>query len=100
MTGVEAILTGVLTALLILTPAGVVLLRPVFKKLADYLEAAAAEKRRGGASQGELAELRAILERLEARVDASHDRLDSRLSLSEERLEFQEKLLAERTRDD
>jgi hypothetical protein len=96
MTGIEALMAGIVTVLLILTPAGVILLRPVVKKLADYLEAAAAEKRGGGASRDDLAEIRAALERLETRVDHTQDRLESRLSLSEDRLDFQEKLLSER----
>lgn len=100
MTGLEAIMVGIVTALLILTPAGVILLRPVFKKLAEYLEAAAAEKRSGVGSRRELSDLRAAIERLEGRVDAAHDRIESRLSLTEERVDFQEKLLTDRTRSD
>jgi hypothetical protein len=96
MTGFEALLAGIVTCLLILVPAGVILLRPVFKRLGDYLEAAAAAKR-GGVPEGELAAMRSALERLDARLAVTEERLETRISLSEERLDFQEKLLSERS---
>lgn len=96
MSSIEAVLTGIVASLLILVPAGVILLRPVFKRLGDYLEAAAAAKR-SGASAGELAAIRSALERLEARLAVTEERLETRLSLSEDRLDFQEKLLSERS---
>ncbi|NIP83314.1 MAG: hypothetical protein GWM90_30450 [Gemmatimonadetes bacterium] len=95
MTSIEAIMSGILGTLLILTPAAVILLRPVFRRLGDYLEAAAAEKRRG-ANGRELTEMRAALERFESRLTLTEERLDSRLSLTEERVDFQEKLLSDR----
>ena len=96
MTAIEAVLVGIVTCLLILVPAGVILLRPIFKRLGDYLEAASAAKRSGG-SEGELAAMRAALERLEARLAVSEERLETRLSLNEDRLDFQEKLLSDRS---
>jgi hypothetical protein len=98
MTGIEALLVGIVTSLLFLVPAGVILLRPVSKRLGDYLEAAAAAKR--GASGGELTAIRSALERLEARVAVTEERLEARLSLTEERLDFQEKLLSDRPSTD
>jgi hypothetical protein len=98
MTGIEALLVGIVACLLFLVPAGVILLRPVSKRLGDYLEAAAAAKR--GASGGELTALRSALERLEARVAVTEEQLEARLSLTEERLDFQEKLLSDRSPTD
>lgn len=87
MTEMEAILTGIISVLLIITPAAVILLRPLTKKLGDYLVAAAAEKR-VGATSPQLQDLRNVV-----------DRLESRLALTEERLNFQERLLADRPSD-
>jgi hypothetical protein len=96
MTNLEVLLMGIVTSLIILVPAGVILLRPISKRLGDYLEAAAASKRRG-APEGELAAMRSALERLETRLAVTEERLDTRLSLNEDRLDFQEKLLSERS---
>lgn len=87
MTEIEAIMTGIIGTLLIITPAAVILLRPLTRKLADYLVAAAEEKRAGAAGP-QLEDLRTAV-----------DRLESRLALTEERLNFQERLLADRPSD-
>lgn len=84
MTEIEAIMTGIIGTLLIITPAAVILLRPLTKKLADFLVAAAEEKRAGAAGP-QLENLRTAM-----------DQLESRLALTEERLNFQERLLADR----
>jgi hypothetical protein len=85
VTEIEAIMTGIIGPLLIVTPAAVILLRPLTKKLADFLVAAAEEKRAGAAGP-RLEDLRTVV-----------DRLESRLALTEERLSFQERLLADRS---
>jgi hypothetical protein len=69
--------------ILILTVGGVVLLRPLSKRLGDLLEVMAEQKRVPGASE-DLQHIRAHL-----------DTVNSRLALLEERQDFQEKLLGD-----
>lgn len=66
----------------ILTIGGVLILRPLSRRLGDLLEALAAEKREGAA-------LEPALTRLQHSLDA----LDDRLTLLEERQEFTDNLL-------
>ena len=73
----------------IVTTGGVLLLRPITKKLGTYLEVLAEERRRSLAQQpvdrGDAARLAAALERIE-----------DRLAQVEKNQDFTEKLLAER----
>ncbi len=80
------LLSGIVTIMLILTVAGVILLRPVSQRLGHLLEAMAREKneRRGKD------ELRRFQELLDA--------VESRVSLLEERQDFAEALQGERVK--
>ncbi len=76
----EVIAPMVVAILLILSIAGVILLRPISKRLGDVLEAYAREK-----DSGTTRELRHIRELFET--------MDQRLRLMEERQDFTEKML-------
>jgi hypothetical protein len=76
----EVIAPMVVGSLLILSIAGVILLRPISKRLGDVLEAYAKEK-----DAGTTRELRQIRELFET--------MDQRLRLMEERQDFTEKML-------
>jgi hypothetical protein len=70
----------------ILTTGGVLLLRPIARKLADYLEAATLEKRK----ERTMPETARTVELLE--------NLDNRLRLLEDRIAFTESLVSQRGR--
>lgn len=72
---------------LILTTGGVLLLRPIARKLADYLEAATLEKRKQKAVPESAAPGDDLLESL-----------DHRLQRLEERVHFTESLLTQQTK--
>ena len=76
----EVIAPMVVAILLILSITGVILLRPISKRLGDVLEAYAREK-----DSGNTRELRQIRELFET--------MDQRLRLMEERQDFTEKIL-------
>lgn len=77
------IVPGLVAATFILTVGGVILLRPVTKRLGHLLEAIAAEKEQGHPRMEE------HLARIRAHLEAQ----DDRLSLLEERVEFTERLV-------
>lgn len=79
----ETIAPMIVAVVLILTVGGVVLLRPLSKRLGDLLEVMAEEKRNP-----------ALGDNLH-RVQEQLDMVASRLSLLEERQDFQERLLAD-----
>jgi hypothetical protein len=79
--GWEFIMPMVVSVVFILTVGGVILLRPISRRLADLLEAMAAE-RRDPALKEELMRLREI-----------NESLSERLALLEEKQEFTEALL-------
>jgi len=82
----------VLGVIFIVTVGGVILLRPLMKKLGDFLEVLAAERR---ASLSEKP-----VDRVEAaRIVTLLEQVDQRLSHLEDRAEFTDKLLAERPRN-
>ncbi|HSL70290.1 MAG TPA: hypothetical protein VK864_08595 [Longimicrobiales bacterium] len=56
--------------------AGVLVLRPLSKRVAELLAAMAQERRGGGNSQNELAQIRLTLESVNARMALLEDRLD------------------------
>jgi hypothetical protein len=66
--------------------AGVLVLRPLSKRIAELLAAMAQEKRGGGASHNELTQIRLTLESVNARM-----------ALLEDRLDFTERLMASGT---
>lgn len=82
----EVIAPMVVAILLILTIGGVILLRPISKRIGDLLEVYAREKE-GGATR----ELRQIRELF--------DTMDARMRLIEERQDFTDKLLESGLRD-
>ena len=82
----EVIAPMVVAILLILSIAGVILLRPISKRLGDVLEAYAKEK-----DSGTTRELRQIRELFET--------MDQRLRLMEERQDFTEKILDSDSRE-
>ena len=86
MNELEIIAPAVVSIVLVLTVGGVILLRPLSKRLGELLEAMVAEKRQG--HPGLEAQLGQIREQLESQGD--------RLTLLEERLEFTERLVERR----
>jgi hypothetical protein len=86
---VDTIAPAVVMIVFIVTLGGVLVLRPIARRLGDLIQAAIEEKRRGGsappANGDEPARTRMLVESL-----------DNRLSLIEERLNFQESLIAGR----
>lgn len=84
---IELLAPMLVAVVLILTVGGVILLRPLSKRIGDLLEAMT-DERKNPSLQEELHHIRGHL-----------DTLGSRLSLLEERQDFQEKLLgaSERT---
>jgi hypothetical protein len=73
----------------IVTTGGVVLLRPITKKLGTYLEVLAEERRRS-------LEARPVDRGDAARLASALERIEDRLSHVEKNQDFTEKLLAER----
>ena len=75
---------------LIVTTGGVILLRPISKKLGTYLEVLAEERRRA-------LDQKAPIERGDsARLAAALERIEDRLAQVERNQDFTEKLLAEK----
>lgn len=79
--GWEFVMPMVVSVVFILTVGGVILLRPISRRLGDLLEAMAAERRDPGLKE-ELVRLREI-----------NESLSERLALLEEKQEFTEALL-------
>lgn len=77
----EIIAPMIATVVLILTVGGVLVLRPIAKRVADLLEVYARERQRG--LEGDVGQLRDILETMNAR-----------LQLLEERQDFTDRLLS------
>jgi hypothetical protein len=74
----------------IVTTGGVILLRPISKKLGTYLEVLAEERRRA-------LDQKAPVERVDtARLTAALERIEDRLTQVERNQDFTEKLLAEK----
>lgn len=81
----EMLAPMIVAIVLILTVGGVLILRPLAKRVSELLELYAQEQRSG--LHGEVSQMRELLERM-----------DSRLRLMEERQDFTERLLAESDR--
>jgi hypothetical protein len=75
---------------LIVTTGGVILLRPITRKLGSYLEVLAEERRRA------LNQQPAVSTADTARLAAALERIEDRLAHVEKNQDFTEKLLAER----
>lgn len=78
----EMLAPMIVAVVLILTVGGVLILRPLAKRVSELLELYAQEQRTG--LQGEVGQMRELLERV-----------DARLQLMEERQDFTERLLSE-----
>lgn len=78
----EMLAPMIVAVVLILTVGGVLVLRPLAKRISELLELYAQEQRTG--LQGEVGQMRELLERM-----------DARLQLMEERQDFTERLLSE-----
>ena len=70
----EILAPMVITVVLILTVGGVMLLRPISKRVGDLLEVYARERQEG--LQGEVQQVRDLLETLTARLELLEDRQD------------------------
>jgi hypothetical protein len=81
----------VLGIVLMLVLGGVILLRPITKRLGAYLEVLAEERRRS-VPTGQVADVQRIASTLEA--------MDRRLAALEERQEFTDALLGDRDREE
>lgn len=86
MNDLEYIVPGVVAIVLLLTAGGVVLLRPLSKRLGELMEAMIAEKR----------EERPGLEEHLSRIRDLLETQNDRLTLLEERVEFTERLIERR----
>lgn len=87
MNDLEYIVPGVVAVVLLLTAGGVVLLRPLSKRLGELIEAVITEKRR------EHPDLEEHLSRIRDQLEAQN----RRLSLLEERIDFTERLVERRS---
>lgn len=72
----EELMVGLVAITFFLSVAGVIILRPISKRLGEFLLEARLERRGGRLEESELARIRGLLERMNGRLDLMEDRID------------------------
>jgi hypothetical protein len=72
----EELMVDLVAITFFLSVAGVIILRPITKRLGEYLLKARLERGGGRLEEPELARIRGLLERMNGRLDLREDRID------------------------
>jgi hypothetical protein len=72
----EDVMVGLVSITFFLSVAGVIILRPITRRLGEYLLESRLDRRGSRLEESELARIRGLLERMNGRLDLLEDRLD------------------------